>query len=323
MIVELLHKGKVKRVYQDPDEEKKVIIEFTDDITAGDGQKKETLESKGNLTCDLSQFLFSYLNKMGIATHFIRRLEGPKISCHKVKIIPIEVVCRNIAAGSFCRRYGIEKGKELETPLIEFFLKKDELGDPLIVEDAAVLLGHATHMQLEFMKAVTLSVNFYLKELFSQVQLRFIDFKLEFGITDENEILLADEISGDTVRVWDNRSTSLDKDIFRNDSGNVLDAYKDLLERIQQSDQDNISKRIETLYVKIMPKRGIKNPPGEVAQKALFRLGFVSAKEVRAGKIYEIQLDRPITSKLLKQLDLMNVKLLSNPIAETRKVGLQ
>ena len=321
--MELIHEGKVKRVFKDPENESRVVIEFTDAITAGDGEKREELEKKGELTCDLTEFFMKFLEKKGVRTHLITRLDGPRLRCHRLEIYPIEVVCRNIAAGSFCRRYGIENGTKLQAPLVEFFLKNDELHDPLIGRDAAIELDLATPEELDFMKSITLSVNYYLKELFAQIDLDFVDFKLEFGKDPQDSILLADEISGDTIRVWDEKSESLDKDLFRTSTGDVIEAYTQLLQRLQKTKAEDINALEEMILVTIMPKDGIKNPQGEVARKALNRLGFSDAKDVRMGKVFAITMKKPITTELLKHLELMNVKLLSNPIAEKRQVRFE
>ncbi|MCJ7817814.1 MAG: phosphoribosylaminoimidazolesuccinocarboxamide synthase, partial [Candidatus Thorarchaeota archaeon] len=161
----LIHEGKVKRVLQDPDSSERVIIEFTDTVTAGDGEKKEAFPGKGFLTCDMSQYLFGYLEGKGIDTHYVKKLSDTQLLCKKVTVFPVEVVCRNIAAGSFCRRYGSEKGTAFSEPLIEFFVKDDEYHDPLITTDAAIRLGLAKREDLEFMRSVALSVNYYLGEL--------------------------------------------------------------------------------------------------------------------------------------------------------------
>ena len=321
--MELLHKGKAKKIFADSKSKKYVVIEFTDNVSAGNGKKKDIIKGKGNLACDLSEFFFRYLKKKGVDTHFVKRLDGSQMRCTKVEILPLEVVCRNVAAGSFCKRYGIKKGTELAPPLIEFFLKEDKLHDPLISEDAAIRLNLASEFEIAFMKSVALSVNYYLTVLFTQVNLTLIDFKLEFGKNSDGAILLADEISGDTIRVWNSKGQSFDKDLYRKDEGDITTAYSFLLEKLNETKPNKVLQREEVLYVSVMPKDGIKNPPGEVTKKALIRLGFGDATEVRMGKIFEIHLSKPITSGLIEQLTLMNLKLLSNPIAEKHNVRME
>ncbi|TFG34454.1 phosphoribosylaminoimidazolesuccinocarboxamide synthase [Candidatus Thorarchaeota archaeon] len=321
--MELIYEGKAKRVFQDKDTSDRVIIVFKDTVTAGDGAKKEDFLGKGDLTCDMSEYLLGVLESKGVDTHFIRRLQGPQLLCKKVGIFPIEVVCRNKAAGSFCSRYGIEKGTEFEEPLVEFFVKDDKLHDPLIAEDAAIRIGLVTKEQLQFLSSVTLSVNYYLGELLRQQDLVLVDFKLEFGQTEEGHIVLADEISSDTMRIWDAKSKSMDKDVFREDKDDLIETYTALLNTIKKGKPELIESKPETIQVIIEPKPGIKNPPGEVARKALNRLGFADVEDVRMGKVFNIVLRKPITSEILNQLAMMNIKLLSNPISERYKVRLE
>ncbi len=320
--MELIHEGKAKKVFRDEASADNVIIDFTDNVTAGDGEKHDIIEGKGKLACDLSDFFLQFLGAKGIDTHFIKRLNDTQLRCKKVTIYPLEVVCRNFAAGSFCKRYGVEKGNQLSAPLVEFFLKNDSLHDPLISSEAAIRLNLVSRQELEFMKSVTLSVNYYLSELLRQVNLTLVDFKLEFGKTTKGTILLADEISGDTIRVWNEKGESYDKDLYRKGEGDITVAYSYLLGELKKTKQEEIKIRDEVLHVIIMPKDGIKNPPGEVTKTALVRLGFSSPTIVRVGKMFEIHLNRPITTDILNQLTLMNMKLLSNPIAEKHDVRL-
>ncbi|MHA2426142.1 MAG: phosphoribosylaminoimidazolesuccinocarboxamide synthase [Candidatus Thorarchaeota archaeon] len=319
--MDLIHEGKVKKVYQDPESSDRVVIEFTDIVTAGDGKKREEIEGKGELTCRMTEYLLGYLEGKGIDTHFVRTLEGPQILARKVDIYPVEVVCRNIAAGSFCRRYGVEKGRALEKPLVEFFLKADSLHDPLITEEAITSLGLVTYENLQFMRSVVLSANYYLTELLKQQELTLVDFKLEFGCTEAGHIVVADELSGDTMRVWDNESSSLDKDVFREDKGGLVEVYTKLVDSLTGAKPEEVANRKEIVQVIVKPKVGIKNPPGEVTKKALVRLGFGDAEEVRVGKIFNILLRKPVTSEILNQLNIMNIKLLSNPISEKHEVS--
>jgi len=320
--MDLIHEGKVKRVLQDPDSAERVIIEFTDIVTAGDGEKKEEFTGKGAIACEMSHFLFGYLEGKGIDTHYVKKLIDNQLLCKKVNVFPIEVVCRNIAAGSFCRRYGTEKGIEFTQPLVEFFVKDDEFHDPLITEGAIIRLGLAKREQLDFLRSVTLSVNYYLQELFKQSNLVLVDFKLEFGRTEKGYIVLADEISPDTMRIWDSSSTSMDKDVFREDKGDLIATYIKVFDEMKKAKPQDVESRHEVVQVVVEPKVGIKNPPGEVTKKALGRLGFADVEEVRMGKVFTITLKKPVTTEILNQLVIMNVKLLSNPISEKHKVRI-
>ncbi|MFW9962734.1 MAG: phosphoribosylformylglycinamidine synthase subunit PurS [Candidatus Sifarchaeia archaeon] len=319
--MDLIHEGKVKRVHQDPKSRDNVIIEFTDVVTALDGKKREKVEGKGDLACSTTEFLLGYLEGKGIDTHFLKKLDGPRLLCRKTEIYPIEVVCRNVAAGSFCRRYGVKKGTVLETPIIEFFLKDDKLHDPLITDNAIIGLNLITSEILQFVQSVTHSVNYYLTELLKQRNLTLVDFKLEFGYTKDRHIVLADELSGDTMRIWGKNQVSMDKDVFREDKGDLSKVYTALMNELTQTKPEEVRNRREMVQVLVNPKDGIKNPPGDVTKKALVRLGFGEADDVRVGKIFNIYLRKPVTSEVLNHLKIMNIKLLSNPISEKQEVS--
>ena len=321
--MEIIHEGKVKRILQDSGSEHRVIIEFTDNVTAGDGKKREEFFGKGALSCDMSHILFGYLEGKGIDTHYVKKLADTQLLCKKVKVFPIEIVCRNIAAGSFCKRYGIEKGTVLVEPLIEFLVKNDKLHNPLISPGAITRLGFMKREQLDILRSVTLSVNYYLHELLKQRNLTLVDFKLEFGETEKGYIVIADELSPDSMRIWDSSSASLDKDVFRENKGDLIASYTKVLEEIKKAKPQEIVSRLETIQVIVEPKPGIKNPPGEVTKKALGRLGFADIEEVRVGKVFTITMKRPITTEILTQLSIMNVKIFSNPISEKHKVRIE
>jgi len=321
--MDLIHEGKVKRVFQDPDSSERVIIEFADTVTAGDGEKKEEFTGKGAVACDMTHYLFGFLEGKGIDTHYVKKLTDNQLLCKKVEIFPIEVVCRNIAAGSFCRRYGTEKGTKLTEPLVEFFVKDDAYHDPLITADAIIRLGLAKREDLDFLRSIALSVNYYLGELLKQRNLVLVDFKLEFGRTEKGTIVLSDELSPDTFRIWDSSATSMDKDVFREDKGDLVATYIKVFDEMKQAKPQDIDPRTESIQVIVETKTGIKNPPGEVTKKALGRLGFADVQDVRMGKVFTITLKRPITSEILNQLAIMNVKLLSNPISENHKVMIE
>jgi phosphoribosylaminoimidazole-succinocarboxamide synthase len=320
--VKPLYEGKAKRVFADPESEDRVIIEFTDNVTAGDGAKRETFDGKGALACDISEYLFSFLEGKGLDTHYIKRLKGPQLLCKKAQILPVEVVCRNIATGSFSKRYGIKKGTNFEEPLVEFFIKDDSLHDPLISTEVIKGLGLISQIDIEFITLVTKSTNYYLGELFKQQGFTLVDFKLEFGKTADNTLVIADEISPDTIRVWDGKSSSLDKDLFREGKGNLIPAYQKLLDALRATKPEDIEIREESVEIIVRPKPGIKNPPGEVTRKALIRLGFAEVGDVRVGKVFNIILRNSLNSEILDHLSVMSIKLLSNPISEKYDVRL-
>jgi phosphoribosylformylglycinamidine synthase PurS subunit len=193
----------------------------------------------------------------------------------------------------------------------------------LITPGAIIRLGLMEREQLDFLRSVTLSANYYLSKLLEQRNLKLIDFKLEFGVTEKGYIVLADELSPDSMRIWDSSSKSLDKDVFREGNGDLIQTYTRVLEEMKNAKPQEVESRLETVQVIVEPKGGIKNPPGEVTKKALGRLGFADVEEVRMGKVFTITMKRPITTEILNQLSIMSVKLLSNPISEKHKVRIE
>ncbi len=229
---EQLYEGKAKQVFatDDPD---LVVIHYKDDATAFNGEKKGQIEDKGILNNRIASGLFELLAKAGVPTHFVARLGDRDMICRKVRIVPLEVIVRNVAAGSMAKRLGLAEGTELKTTVFELSYKDDALGDPLINEYHAVAIGAATFAEIEEIHSLTAKVNGALTAFFAERGIRLIDFKLEFGRTADGTLLLADEISPDTCRFWDAKSNEkLDKDRFRRDLGNVKEAYVEILKRI-------------------------------------------------------------------------------------------
>ena len=228
---ELLYEGKAKRIYLTSDEGL-VIQEFKDDASAFDGQKKGTILNKGEINNDISSFLFEYLENYHIPTHFVEKLSATEMLVKRLDIIPIEIVMRNVAAGTLCTRYKIPEGTVMEYPVLEFYLKDDELHDPMINEYHAYAFGHATPEEMKAIGRIASKVNAILKSYFDRRNLLLVDFKMEFGRSG-SEMFLADEISPDTCRIWDKKThKKLDKDRFRHDMGGVEKAYQELRERI-------------------------------------------------------------------------------------------
>lgn len=230
-----VYEGKAKVLYEGP-EPGTLIQHFKDDATAFNAQKKDTIDGKGVLNNRISEYVFTRLNEIGIPTHFIRSLNMREQLVREVEIIPVEVVVRNIAAGSICKRMGLEEGTPLPRSIIEFFYKKDELNDPMISEEHITAFGWATPQEIDDMMALTLRINDYLTGLFYGVGIKLIDFKVEFGRLfegDQMRILLADEISPDNCRLWDaTTNEKLDKDRFRQDLGGMVDAYQEVARRL-------------------------------------------------------------------------------------------
>ncbi len=228
--MELLRSGKVKSLYRDGDDT--VIVEFRDDITAGNGEKHDVMKGKGKLLNSINEIFFNLLSSKGIPTHYLRKISDTAFLAKKLEIIPLEVVVRNYTAGSFCKRYGVKKGKKIG-PIVEFFLKKDELSDPLICDDAVKALHLASEEEIEKMKSMALKVNKVLTAFLKERSIILADFKIEIGKINE-ELVLGDEITPDTCRFWDeNTMNSLDKDIYRNSNDqDPLEGYGEVLRRI-------------------------------------------------------------------------------------------
>ncbi len=232
--LDLLYEGKGKKLYATNDD-LKIISEFKDDLTAFNAQKKGNEKGKGSLNCQISTIIFKLLEQNGIKTHFIESLDENSMLCKRVQIIPLEVVVRNVATGSLTKRLGITEGQKLDFPIVEFYYKNDALNDPLVNDEHCKIMGIIDDdKSTEFIKKTARKVNEILVEFFAKANLRLIDFKVEFGRDEKGDILLADEISPDSCRLWDKDSNKkMDKDIFRQSLGTVSDAYKEVLARMQ------------------------------------------------------------------------------------------
>ncbi|MCL1931419.1 MAG: phosphoribosylaminoimidazolesuccinocarboxamide synthase [Treponema sp.] len=227
-----LYEGKAKKVFA-TDKDDLVIIHYKDDATAFNGEKKGQIEDKGIMNNRIAAGLFELLGKSGVPTHFVSLLNDRDTLCKKVKIVPLEVIVRNVAAGSMAKRLGLSEGTALKTTVFELSYKDDSLGDPLINDYHAVAIGASTFEEIEAIKKITFKVNEVLTAFFLKKGIKLIDFKLEFGRTPGGELVLADEISPDTCRFWDAKTNEkLDKDRFRRDLGNVKEAYIEILNRI-------------------------------------------------------------------------------------------
>ena len=235
---ELIYEGKAKKVFSHDDVDK-VFIEFKDDATAFNALKKAKFEGKGKLNCLISARIFELLKKSNIPTHFLELKNENIMIAQKIKVIPLEIVLRNTAYGSLCKQTTIKSGTILAKPLIDIYLKNDELNDPLITKDRIELMNLVSSKDLDFVLDLTLKINEILKSFFKNIQLKLVDFKLEFGYDFRNNILLGDEISPDNCRLWDLNQkndiiVSLDKDRFRNDLGGLIEAYSEIHRRINE-----------------------------------------------------------------------------------------
>ena len=230
--LEQLYEGKAKKVFatENPDI---VIVSYKDDATAFNGLKKGTITGKGAINNQMTNYLMQQLEKAGVPTHFVEELSERETAVKKVSIVPLEVIIRNISAGSFAKRYGVEEGIVFDEPTIEFSYKNDDLHDPLLNTSHALALKLATKEEIETIKKYAFKVNEVLSEYFKTLGIRLVDFKLEFGRLEDGTIVLADEISPDTCRLWDIKTNEkLDKDRFRRDMGGVEDAYKEVFKRL-------------------------------------------------------------------------------------------
>ena len=228
-----LYEGKAKKVFATENPEY-VIVSYKDDATAFNGLKKGTISGKGVINNRMSNMLMQMLEKNGVSTHFVEELSERDTVVKKVSIVPLEVIVRNISAGSFAKRYGVEEGIVFDEPTIEFSYKNDELGDPLINDYHALALKLATREEIETIKAMAFKVDALLKEYFKSIGVDLVDFKLEFGRLADGTIILADEISPDTCRFWDSKThEKLDKDRFRRDLGGVEEAYQEMMKRVR------------------------------------------------------------------------------------------
>lgn len=231
--VELLYEGKAKKIYSTEDKEK-VIIYYKDDATAGNGAKKGTIENKGILNNNITTILYEKLEAQGIKTHYVKKLNDREQLCEKLEIIPLEVIVRNLIAGSMAQRLGITEGTKVENTIFEICYKNDAYGDPLINDHHAVALGLCTYEELEEIYKTTAKINDLLKILFDKEGITLVDFKIEFGKNSKGEIKLADEITPDTCRLWDKvTGEKLDKDRFRRDLGSIEEAYIEILKRLE------------------------------------------------------------------------------------------
>ncbi len=229
-----MYEGKAKILYHGPQQDE-VFVYFKDDTTAFNGEKMEQFQEKGEINLKITILIFRYLEKLGIPTHYLKPVDERTILAKKVHIIPVEFIVRNIATGSLLKRTPFKEGTVLSEPLLEYFYKSDELGDPLINTNHIRLLELCSEKELAEMSEYTLKINDYLSDLFKKTGIKLVDFKVEYGRTSDGEIVLADEISPDSCRLWDFQTMEkLDKDIFRKGTGDLIEKYKEVLRRLEE-----------------------------------------------------------------------------------------
>lgn len=232
---ELIYEGKAKRVYSVQGSPDYCWLEYKDSLTAFNAQKKGSFEGKGLINSEIATLIFRFLKRRGIPSHWVAKVSPVEMVCERVKIIPLEVVIRNRIAGSTAKKLGWEEGREIPSPLVEFYLKDDALGDPFLSDDQALLVGAVQDRQtLDSLRQQALKINGALREMFSTIGLDLVDFKLEFGMNSKGNLLLADEISPDSCRLWDQQTgEKMDKDRFRRDLGRVEESYREVLQRLK------------------------------------------------------------------------------------------
>lgn len=309
---EMIYEGKAKKVYR-TSKDGIYWVEYKDDATAFNGEKRGKIRGKGELNNRISSIFFTMLKEKGVENHFIERLSETEQLVRQVKILPLEVVVRNIAAGSLAKRLGLPEGTELPKPVVEFYYKDDALGDPMINHSHIEVLKLATREEVEEITRSALRVNEILKDYLATRKVILVDFKLEYGITPDGTLLLADEISPDTCRFWDSETKEkLDKDRFRRDLGGVEEAYQEILRRLTgEGEKTHYQAR---LFVTL--KEGVLDPQGNATKSALQTLGYEGVEEVRVGKYIELLLAAESRIEAEEKMRSMGEKVLSNPVIE-------
>ena len=329
-----IYEGKAKVLYEGP-EPGTLIQHFKDDATAFNAKKHQVIEGKGVLNNRISEYLFQHLNDIGVPTHFIRRLNMREQLIREVEIVPLEVVIRNVAAGSLSQRLGIEEGTQLPRSIIEFYYKNDQLNDPMVSEEHITAFGWATPQEIDDIMALAIRVNDFLTGLFLGIGIRLVDFKMECGRLFENEmmrIVVADEISPDSCRLWDIKSNEkLDKDRFRRDLGGLLGGLHRSCETARHSDGERAAGRRRPgageelrldvkARVTVTLKTGILDPQGKAIEGALKSLGVEGIASVRQGKVFDIELAGADKTKAEAALKAAADKLLANTVIENYRV---
>ena len=331
-----IYEGKAKVLYEGP-EPGTLIQHFKDDATAFNAKKHQVIEGKGVLNNRISEYLFQHLNDIGVPTHFIRRLNMREQLIREVEIVPLEVVVRNVAAGSLSQRLGIEEGTQLPRSIIEFYYKNDQLNDPMVSEEHITAFGWATPQEIDDIMALAIRVNDFLTGLFLGIGIRLVDFKMECGRLFENDmmrIIVADEISPDSCRLWDIKSNEkLDKDRFRRDLGGLLEAYTEVAKRLgilmenerpagyRSGAGEELRSRVKA-RVTVTLKTGILDPQGKAIEGALKSLGVDGVASVRQGKVFDIELAGADKAKAEAALKDAADKLLANTVIENYRVEL-
>ena len=325
-----IYSGKAKDLFETETPEV-LRAYFRDSATAFNAQKKGEIQNKGKVNATMSTLLFNLLEQDGIKTHFIKQIADNELLIKRVKIIPLEVIVRNIAAGSLCKRLGIKEGKVLKSPIVEFSYKNDELGDPLLTRAYIInALEVADNKTLDIISERTLKINEIFKEFFLNVGIKVVDFKLEYGTDKDSNLLLADELSPDNFRFWDAKTNEkLDKDRFRQDLGNVEGAYQEMLKRVREGIEtanrrtgEPASSQSYNVRVQVLPKSDILDPQGQAVEKALKSLSYSEVIDLKIGKEIVFKLKSESKEKAQVHVKEMCEKLLANPVIEDYKIEI-
>ena len=234
-----IYEGKSKDLYL-ADNQQNIICYYKDNVTANNGGKKDVLNNKGMLNNKITEIVFKFLEKNNISTHFISRISDNEQLVKKTSVIPLEIIIRNIASGSFCRNYDVKEGIKFESPIFEMSYKNDDLHDPLINKDHSIALKIVNESEYKYIKNQALLINSLLQKFFKNINIILVDFKLEFGKLPNNTIILIDEFSPDNCRLWDSKTNKkLDKDVYRNDTGNLMDGYKEVYKRLKEKYEES------------------------------------------------------------------------------------
>ena len=341
-----IYSGKAKDIFE-TDEQDILRAYFRDSATAFNAQKKGQIHDKGKINATISALLFELCEKNGIKTHFIKQISDCELLVKKVKIIPLEVIVRNIAAGSLCKRLGLKEGKVLKEPILEFSYKNDALGDPLLtrayIKNALEITDDKT---LNEITDLSFKANEIFKDFFLNIGIKVVDFKLEFGTDKDGVLLLADELSPDNFRFWDAiTNEKLDKDRFRQDLGNVEGAYKEMLKRVTEgikksNHQSPITSRPQSgrgslrppegggrqlfsVKIQVLPKKDILDPQGLAIEKALTSLGYNGVKDLKVGKEIVFKINAENKKEAISKVSEMCERLLANPVIEDYRIEVE
>ncbi len=324
-----IYTGKAKDIFE-TEEENTLRAFFRDSATAFNAQKKGEIQNKGKINATISTLLFQLLEEHGIKTHFIKQISENELLIKRVKIIPLEVIVRNITAGSLCKRLGIKEGRVLKSPIVEFSYKDDALGDPLLTRSYIInALEISDEKTLNQISQITLKINEIFKDFFLKVGIKVVDFKLEYGFDKDGDLLLADELSPDNFRFWDAKTNEkLDKDRFRQDLGNVEGAYTEMLKRVKEGLNNKnpqfsiLNSQFFIVRVQVLPKKDILDPQGQAVEKALKSLGYNEVKDLKIGKEIVFQINSDSQQHAQEKVKEMCDKLLANPVIEDYTVEI-